>query len=289
MPIETGVNLSSVQLELSKDYFGTLARIAEAGYSNIELVGYNISNYTRYMDVLPANELREKLAELGLSAVSGQEAARMDRPLDDHDWDSVCSYYETLNCRKIVLPSVWISNREDTMRIAEQMNRVGKRMYEKGFILYYHNHAHEFLKDGDRTLYEELIGCTDPAYVRFELDLGWVLRAGHQPADMLKKLGGRCDIVHFKDISPSPKFPVNIFETLHREGDKAFDSFMIYRDYTAPEDYSNLGRGTFDLVEICAFIRGMGHVRYAITENITASPDKFASLANDLRILKQYF
>ncbi|CAN7386719.1 sugar phosphate isomerase/epimerase [Paenibacillus sp. LjRoot153] len=288
MAIETGVNVSSVQQELSKDYFGTLERVAEAGYKNIELVGYNIKSYTRYIDELPVELVKEKLAQFDLSVISTQEVSRSDLPLESHDWDSVCSYYEQLNCHKIVIPSVWMLNREDALRTADQMNRVGRRMRENGFTFYHHNHAHEFKRDGDQTLYDYLIDNTDPDYVRFELDLGWVVRAGLQPIDVLAKLGNRCDIVHLKDISHTPKFPINLFDALRQDGNKPFDSFMIYRDYATPEDYADLGKGSYDLVETFKWIQEKGHVRYAMVENIGASEDKFKSLADDLHVVKQY-
>jgi sugar phosphate isomerase/epimerase len=288
MTIEAGINLSSVQQELSKDFFGTIERVAEAGYKNIELVGYNLRNYSRYMDEIPVELFKDKLKQLGLSLVSSQEAARMDMPMDSHNWESVCLYYEKLNCHSIAIPSVWIKDREDALRIAEQMNIVGKRMHENGFNFYHHNHAHEFKKEGENTLYDYLIENTDPAYVRFELDLGWVIRAGLNPVELLRKLGKRCDIVHLKDISHNPKFPVNIFEALKQDGGKEFDSFMIYGSHTSPEDYADLGIGSYNFTELYELIHTMDFVRYAIVENIGASQDKFKSIANDLQVVLKH-
>jgi sugar phosphate isomerase/epimerase len=288
MSIEAGINLSSVQQELSKDYFRTLERVAMAGYKNIELVGVNMSSYTRFMDEIPPDLLRDKLVQLGLTVISAQESGRMDQPIDSHNWENVLKYYEKINCQSIVLPSVWIKNREEALRAAEQMNHVGKWMRKNGFKLYFHNHVHEFKRDGDVTLYDYLIENTDSAYVWFELDLGWVLRAGLNPVEILTKLGKRCGIVHQKDISKTTKFPVNIFEALKQDESKEFESFQIYRDYTAPEDYADLGNGIYDFEETYTFIHERGNVRFSIVENVGASTDKIRSIANDLNFLKQY-
>ncbi|WP_284646511.1 sugar phosphate isomerase/epimerase family protein [Paenibacillus silviterrae] len=288
MAIEAGVNVSSVQDDLCKDYFRTLERLAELGYKNVELIGYNKSKYTRFMDDIPIDQLKEKLTQYDLTVISAQELGRSDRPIDVHDWDAVCSYYEQINCHSIVIPTVWMQNRDDAVRIAGEMNRVGQRLKANGFAFYYHNHAHEFQRDGEETLYDILIQNTDPDYVRFELDLGWVLRAGIQPTEILEKLGSRCEIVHLKDININPRFPVNIFEALKQDGMKAFDSFKIYQSYTSPEDYADLGSGAYDLASLFTFIKEMGHTRYAIVENIGASSDKFNSLASDLDIVRQY-
>ncbi|MEK5061426.1 hypothetical protein BK126_05035 [Paenibacillus sp. FSL H7-0326] len=286
MAVEIGVNLSSVQRELSEDYFGTLERIAEAGYRGIELVGYNIRGYSRYRDEMSAETVKDQLDRLGLTVLAAQEPLNLDLPLEHPDWNAMFSYYEKLKCRRIAIPSMWVSSRDEALAAAEQMNRVGKQMKENGFAFYHHNHAHEFLIDGGRTLYEELIDNTDPEYVRFELDLGWVLRSGQVPADILARLGSRCDIVHLKDISRTPKFPVNIIAGLEQSG-KAFDSFMIYPSLTAPNDYADLGSGTVNVQELCKLINERGHVRYALTENIGASADKFGSLAQERRLLER--
>jgi sugar phosphate isomerase/epimerase len=288
MSIKAGVNLSSVQHDLSKDFFGTLERVAEAGYKNIEMIGYNLRNYSRYMDEIPVELFRDKLQELGLSLVSSQESGRSDMSIDSHDWESVCAYYDKLDCHSIVIPSIWMKDREDALRIAEQMNRAGKMMHENGFNFYFHNHAHEFIKDGEKTLYEYIIDNTDPAYVRFELDLGWVIRAGLKPVEILNKLGKRCDIVHLKDISHNPKFPINIFQALKQDSCKEFDGFRIYGSHTSPEDYADLGTGSYDFTELYELIHKLGSVRYAIVENIGASTDKFKSIASDLNVVMKH-
>ena len=43
MTMEIGLNLYSVFRELNDDYFGTLEKVAEMGYKNIELFTANFS------------------------------------------------------------------------------------------------------------------------------------------------------------------------------------------------------------------------------------------------------
>jgi sugar phosphate isomerase/epimerase len=288
MTIEAGINLFSIHQEQSKDYFGALERVAAAGYTNLELNGINMSSYTRYIDEIPADTLKEKLKQLGLTAVSAHEMCRPDMNIDAHDWESVWSYYDRLKCYSIVLPSVWITGREDTLRTAEQLNLVGTQMRNHGFTFYLHNHAHEFKKIGEHTLFDLLIENTDPACVRFELDLIWVLRAGLDPVDILKKLGDRCDIVHQKDISKTTAYPVNLFEAIKQDSVEELDDYRIYQKYTVPEDHADLGAGAFDFSGIYKQIHEMDFVRYAIVENEGGTPNKMESIANDLKFLKNY-
>lgn len=289
MAIEAAINLFSIHQELGEDYFGTLEKIASAGYTNVELIGFNMKTYKRYIDEIPAVKLQEKLKELGLTVISAHEMSNPASPITAHDWDSVMAYYEQLYCHSIVLPSVFIKDLDETLRAAEQMNHVGKRLQENGFTFYLHNHAHEFKPiTAEQTLFDVLIENTDPAYVKFELDLVWVLRAGLDPVQVLNKLADRCDIIHQKDISKETAYPINLFEAMKRDGEQELSNFEIYQKYTVPEDHADLGTGIFDFDTTYDQIKDSGNVRYAVVENEGASQNKLQSLASDLQVLKQY-
>ncbi|NIK78850.1 sugar phosphate isomerase/epimerase [Paenibacillus castaneae] len=289
MTMAAGINIFSVYRELGDDYFGTLEKVAAAGYVNIELIGFNMKKFTRYIDEIPMESVRDKFRELGLKAVSVHESPAPGQELISHDWDSVMKYYAGLDCEGIVLPSVWIKDREDTLRAAEQMNSIGKKMKEGGFQFYLHNHAHEFKTIGDETLFDLLLNHTDSSYVKFELDLAWVMRAGVDPIAVLEKLGDRCDMIHQKDLSRSlTASQINIMEAVRQNGDEDLDPFEVYRKYIGPGDFVDLGTGMFDFKTVYEQIRSMGHVRYALVENEGESEDKFSSISNDLTLLKKY-
>lgn len=288
MTIAAGINIFSVYRELGEDYFGTLEKVAEAGYVNIELIGFNMKTFKRYIDEIPVESVRDKLRELGLKAVSVHEGTAPGQELTSHDWDSVMKYYAGLECEGIVLPSVWIKDREDTLRAAEQMNSIGKKMKEGGFQFYLHNHAHEFKTIGDHTLFDLLLQNTDPSYVKFEIDLAWVMRAGIDPVAVLEKLGDRCDMIHQKDLSKNLASQLNIMEAMRQGGDEALESFEVYRKYVGPGDFVDLGTGIFDFASVYEQIRSMGHVRYSLVENEGESEDKFGSIRKDLTVLQKY-
>ncbi|KRE44890.1 sugar phosphate isomerase/epimerase family protein [Paenibacillus sp. Soil522] len=287
MTIAAGINIFSVYRELGEDYFGTLEKVAEAGYVNIELIGFNMKTFKRYIDEVPMESVRDKLRELGLKAASVHEGTAPGQELTSHDWDTVMKYYAGLECEGIVLPSVWIKDREDTLRAAEQMNSVGKKMKEGGFQFYLHNHAHEFKTVGDHTLFDLLLQNTDPSYVKFEIDLAWVMRAGIDPVAVLEKLGDRCDMIHQKDLSKNLAGQLNIMEAMRQGGDEAHESFEVYRNVD-PGDFVDLGTGIFDFASVYEQIRSMGHVRYALVENEGESEDKFGSIRKDLTVLQKY-
>lgn len=288
MSISAGINIFSVAKELGEDYYGTLEKVASAGYENIEMIGFNMQKRTRLMDEFPVESVRAKFKELGLKAIAAHEGTMPGQELISHDWELVMKYYGGLECENIVLPSVWIQSREETLKTAEQMNVIGKKLKENGFKFYLHNHAHEFKKVGDQTLFDLFVENTDPSYVNFELDLVWIIRAGLDPLAVLEQLGDRCDMIHQKDLNNNLAYPVSIFEAVQQGGDEDLDVLQAYRKYVSPTDFVDLGTGRVDLATIYAKLHVMGHVRYALVENEGESADKFKSIRNDLKVLKQY-
>ncbi|MFB9330867.1 sugar phosphate isomerase/epimerase family protein [Paenibacillus aurantiacus] len=288
MSMLAGINVYSVHEQLGADYFGTLEKLAEAGYENLELISFNMRKGTRLRDDYPAEAVHGKLQQLGLRAIAVHEGPSPGQGLLDHDWDEVMTYYETLGCESIVLPSVWVQDRESTLRLSEQLGILGRRLQDGGFNLYVHNHAHEFRPDGDATLFDLLADNTDPASLKFEIDMVWVIRAGLDPIAVLEKFGGRCDMVHQKDLNKQLAGPANLFEAIRQHGDEALPIFEAYRKYIAETDFVDLGTGQFDFASAYERIKAMGHVRYALVENEGKSADKFGSIRNDLNVLRQY-
>ncbi|MBD2866945.1 sugar phosphate isomerase/epimerase family protein [Paenibacillus arenilitoris] len=288
MGVQAGINIFSVHEQLGSDYYGTLEKVSAMGYENIELIGFNMKKMTRFSDEFPAASVKTKLRELGLTAIAAHEGTMPGQDLLSHDWDSVMKYYEALGCETIVLPSLFVKDREQTLTAAEQMNAVGKRLKENGFRFYLHNHAHEFKASGEVTLFDLILENTDPDVLKFEVDLVWVMRAGMDPVTVLEKLGERCDIVHQKDLNKQLGGPVNIFEAMQQGGDEEMDVLQAYRKYVKGSDFVDLGTGRFDFKSTYARIHEMGHVRYALVENEGESSDKFESIRNDLSVLRQY-
>lgn len=284
MTMEIGLNLFSVFKELNEDYFGTLEKLAEIGYKNLELLTVNFSTGERYTDAFSLPVIKQKLKDLGLNAFSAHEGVAPGSAIMDADWDRIVEENAALGCQSIVFPMAFISGREDTLQTAEQLNLVGKKCKEAGLSFYYHNHAHEFRRVGETSLFELLAENTDPALVKFELDLVWVMRGGYDPLALLEKLGSRCDMIHQKDLGLHVN-PVNIFSELSQGN---LETMKIYTEMVKPNDFVNLGTGIVNFQETYQKLHQLGYVRYAIVENEGQLGNKFTSIANDLKIMEKY-
>jgi sugar phosphate isomerase/epimerase len=61
-----------------------------------------------------------------------------------------------------------------------------------------HNHWWEFLRLGDRYVYQVMLERLEPA-IFFEIDIYWVQTAGLDPAQVVREFGPRAPLLHIKD------------------------------------------------------------------------------------------
>jgi sugar phosphate isomerase/epimerase len=66
----------------------------------------------------------------------------------------------------------------------------------------WHNHDFEFasLEDGSRPI-DHILGADGS--VLFEIDCGWITRAGADPADELRRFAGQIVAIQMKDLAPT--------------------------------------------------------------------------------------
>ena len=187
---QISLQLYTVREHTARDMPATLRRLAEIGYTAVELAGYG---------GLSARDLRASLDDLGLRA-SGAHV-----PLDSWETDpeAVISDMHALDCAHAVVPITPPErrNEESVARLAESFNRWGELCRAEGLTFSYHNHAFEFAPLGETTMWDVLIRETDPQLVHLELDLYWVRYGAVDPETVLRDLGDRVSLVHLKDMA----------------------------------------------------------------------------------------
>ena len=176
---------------MTNDFEGTLERVAELGYKEMEFAGY----YGR-----SAGEVRDLLDRLGLSS----PASHISLDLIRNDLNKQIDIAAEIGQSYIVIPSVPAAERtlSDFEKHAETLNEVGQKCKEAGLTIVYHNHSFEFEAQGAVTGYEHLLAQTDANTVYFELDLYWAVNANVSPISLFRENPGRFPLVHVKDRSP---------------------------------------------------------------------------------------
>jgi sugar phosphate isomerase/epimerase len=269
MSLELGLQLFSVRDELEKDFVGTLQKVAEIGYKNVEFFIHDASKEMK-IGGMEASELREVLDNLGLKAVSMHV-----NPLTDEDiLEKAIQYNLEIGSSGIGCSIAFFNNKQEVIDFAKALNKCAQMCKDNGLDFYYHNHFQEFQKFEGEYVLDILLENTDENLVKAEFDTYWALRGGIDPVDYLKKLGSRCDLVHQKDLPATAK-PVNAFEVLGEEKDIDFDAFL---DFSKPEYFTEAGEGSMDIKSIIETIREIGAAKYIFVEQDLTTKNQLESV-----------
>lgn len=185
-----GLQLYSVKDETGKDFMGTLEKVAEIGYRNVEFAGFFNT---------PADVLKDTLDRLSLTAIS----SHVGKDLLVNDLDNVIAYHKTIGVKYIVLPWSKTDTPEDVNDTAALLNNIAPRIHEAGMELAYHNHYHEFNKLDGKYVMDILLELTEKSGVYPQFDVFWIQYSGIDPIDYITKYSGRCKTVHLKDMKAS--------------------------------------------------------------------------------------
>ena len=225
-----GLELYTVRDLLTADYEGTLAKVAEIGYTEVEPVSYGNMSPTAFRAMLD----RLKLTMPSTHAPARGAGADLERQLEGFQVMGL-KYTEiaaesrgpaTVDARRpATLPpggyfdagSGRVRNSfqeteafgpyqppvsaESVKRRAAQLNADGRLVSKFGMKVLVHNHTGEFEKIAgtSHTTYDILLKETDPAFVAMQLDLGWAYIAGIDPIGLFKEYPGRFELWHVKD------------------------------------------------------------------------------------------
>ena len=191
MSIQVALELYTVRDETSRDFVGTLRRVAQLGYAGVEFAGYGN---------LTAAEMSTVLTETGLRAVATH--LRLDA-LQSLQLDEAIQYCKDIGCSIIVLPSLpheW-RTLAGIQALAPQLNAIGQRCQEHGITFGYHNHDFEFTRLDGMYLLDHLLSLTDSSLVKIELDMYWAAYAGVDPVAFLQTHADRIALIHLKDMA----------------------------------------------------------------------------------------
>jgi len=185
------VQLYSVRGALAEDRPGTLARLREIGFTQVEPFGFAHD---------PAG-LAADLKGAGLGTSSGHTA------LVDADAAAALDAAVEIGIPVAIEPAVrdvW-TDADAIKRVAARLNDLSVEAASRGIKVGYHNHWWEFEPLGDGTAYDLFTSELAPEVV-LELDTYWATVGKQDAAELLGRLGGRVGFLHVKDgsISENP-------------------------------------------------------------------------------------
>jgi sugar phosphate isomerase/epimerase len=196
----TGVQLYTLRTEL-KDIPGTIAKVAQIGYQQVETFGYDAG---KYLGMEP-KAFAALFAQNKLTTPSGHYyLPEFLFKGNDDVWKRAVEDAQHLKHKYMVVPWLEPQYRKDAdgyKKLAARLSKAAELTKDGGMTLAYHNHDFEFENLGGVTAWDILAKETDPSMVKFEMDLYWTAFAGKDPIEVMKAHKGRVVMWHVKDMA----------------------------------------------------------------------------------------
>ncbi len=185
-----GLQLFSLRDQFAKDMPGTLDKVRDMGFKNVETAGtYGLA----------PEKFKKELEARGLTAISAHFSYDEFRDqLDKVVRDAKALGVQYAGCAWI--PHSGAFTEKDCREAAHMFNKTGEILAKHGIKFFYHTHGFEFQPHGSGNLFDLLMAETKPEFVTHEMDVFWVVHGGQKPAELFEKYKGRFDLVHLKDM-----------------------------------------------------------------------------------------
>jgi sugar phosphate isomerase/epimerase len=173
------------------------------GYKHVEHANYVNRKFYGWS----AAEFKKLLSDLGMTMPSGHtvmSSKHWDASKKDFTdaWKYTVEDAAAVGQMFVISPSMETNTRRDLNALKafmEVFNKSGELCQKYGMKFGYHNHDFEFSeKLGDRTLFDIILGETDPKLVMQQLDIGNMINGGAKALDIMQKYPGRFESMHVK-------------------------------------------------------------------------------------------
>lgn len=239
---DIGVQIYSVRNELNEDLEGTIAAIANLGYSCIEAYGLGMDG--KFFGQYTPEEFNAMVTDTGMYVASVHTGYFTDKQAD-----VFINAALTMNTKHLVIPYLDERMRGDYYSVAENLNRIGELSSSAGIRFGYHNHDFEFLvSSDDRVPMDILLTETDADKVSFQADLYWVRKAGVDPLEFITKYPGRFLSYHVKDADTNLDQTtvgegIIPFPEIFKSNDISGVDYLFVEDERTETPMQNIGAG----------------------------------------------
>ncbi|HUI33653.1 MAG: sugar phosphate isomerase/epimerase [Dysgonamonadaceae bacterium] len=197
------IQLYSVREDIQRDFKGTIAKVAEAGYKGVEAANYNDGKFYG----LTPEEFKNEIEAVGMEVISSHTGRPLEEKIADTNWDEVWAWWDTAidahkraDMKYIVAPSMPTpATLSDLKEYCDYYNQIGEKCNAAGMKFGYHNHAFEYEEIDGEIMYDYMLENTDPDKVFFEMDVYWTTQGGYNPIDYFNKYPNRFKLLHIKD------------------------------------------------------------------------------------------
>ena len=273
MTLRVGLQLYSVRNALARDPWGTLAQLAEAGFTHLEAANHHARTDPGVGFGVAAPELRAQLADLGLSIIGCHI-----NPLDLEILPRALEYQAELGNTQFGCDIEFFpyGDRDYVLRRSELYNQVGELARAHGMRFYYHNHFQEFQRFGDEYVYDLILQNTNPELVKLELDTYWMYRGGQDPITWMQKCADRVILLHQKDFPAGAPQPLNLYDGVVSPAENI--DMAVFDNRKDERCFTEIGTGVLPIQSIINAAGALPNVEYLILEQDHTAMDEIDSV-----------
>ncbi len=243
MAISDILSIQLYSLRSLGDVESVLDAAADAGFTNVELIGDHLDSADRITNLLDARGLKASSSHVGMNQLR-------DRP------DAIMDAAATLGISELYMPAVPDNERDMAAAgwraLGLELGRLSERFLKGAVRLGYHNHHWELeQKEGQKTALDLLFEAAGSSPLTWQADVAWLVCGRAEPLAWLNRLSDRLESVHVKDIA--------------REGEALEE-----------DGWADVGHGVMDWPMLWDQCRAKGAGWMVVEHDKPADPGRFA-------------
>jgi sugar phosphate isomerase/epimerase len=193
-----GLQLYTIRDAMAADVKGSLQKLSDMGYKNLELADYANGKFYGFLP----KEFKKMVNDMGMEIISSHTSVEAEG-ITTESAQKMADDHAELGVKYCVQP--WVEEQDRNVEFYKRMvgewNEVGRIMKGVGIQFGYHNHNFEFDNlDGIVPYYDIFMPEMDPDLITMEIDIYWVSKAGQDPVEMFNRYPGRFQLFHLKDM-----------------------------------------------------------------------------------------
>lgn len=199
-PKSIGFQVWTLREQLFEDFPGTLKKMADLGYKEVEMcspLGYE-GTFDKF-DTYSGTELRKIIEDQGLQCTSSHYNISELR----EGLGKSIEWTHQMGIKQMPLSSFWLpkdASVDDYRKSCDELNLIAEKVRAEGLQMAFHNHHMEFEKREDELIYDEMLKVLDPDLVKMQFQVA-VVNIGYKAADYFRKYPGRFISAHLSDWS----------------------------------------------------------------------------------------
>lgn len=199
--LNTGLDVGWIGfLKHDEEYWGNLKTLADLGYKAMEggdeLIEEGKDSIKRFNDLgLEILTISADIADLA----AGNYKKYIDKA------HALGSSMSTVFCSSVNASFFGKEpNYDEVMADYQTLERAAEQFEKEGIVLSYHNHYQDFLVEFNQVKAFDLM-LMNTGKLKIELDVGWALNGGEEPAALINRIAPRLSAIHVKDYLKGEK------------------------------------------------------------------------------------